>query len=91
MCDMCMHVFLTNSKHYKLLISTQHVNISQANRIQYKGYDNSFTLLYNIIVSYISLLLIGASLSVPHTSKIFVLSTIHKKLWIKIGELTMAR
>ena len=34
--------------------------------------------------------LIGVSLSEPHTSKSFVSSTIHKKLWIKIGELTNA-
>ena len=31
-----------------------------------------------------------ASLSKPHTSESFVLSTIHKKLRIKIGELTNA-
>ena len=34
--------------------------------------------------------LIGASLSEPHTSETLVLSTIHKKLRIKIGELTNA-
>ena len=33
---------------------------------------------------------IGASLSEPHTGRNFVLSTIHKKLRIKIGELTVA-
>ena len=32
--------------------------------------------------------LFGASLSEPHTSESFMLSTIHKKLWIKIGELS---
>ena len=36
------------------------------------------------------LTIIGASLSEPHTSESFVLSTIHKKLRIKIGELTNA-
>ena len=34
--------------------------------------------------------LIGASLSEPHTSETLVLSTIHKKLWIQIGELMNA-
>ena len=34
--------------------------------------------------------MIAASLSEPHTSESFVLSTIHKKLRIKIGELTNA-
>ena len=38
-----------------------------------------------------SLVVIGASLSEPHTSETFVLSTIHKKLQIKIGEITMIR
>ena len=33
---------------------------------------------------------IGASLSEPHNSETFVLSTIYKKLRIKIGELTNA-
>ena len=35
-------------------------------------------------------MIIGASLSEPHTSESFVLLTIHKKLRIKIGELTNA-
>ena len=34
--------------------------------------------------------LIGASLSEPHTSETFVLSTIYKNLRIKFGELTNA-
>ena len=36
------------------------------------------------------IIIIGASLSEPHTSETLVLSTIHKKLRIKIGELTNA-
>ena len=41
------------------------------------------------IYNYLSWI-IGASLSEPHTGRNFMLSTIHKKLRIKIGELTVA-
>ena len=69
---------------------------------EYFSGQNIYTVLPNIICDCILKVRMGhfainflngcnlvrASLSEPHTSETLVLSTIHKKLWIKIGELT---
>ena len=44
----------------------------------------------NIVILVQGYGIIGASLSEPHTGRNFVLSTIHKKLWVKIGKFTVA-
>ena len=55
-----------------------------------------FNPYFNLPIEYLhqlyspDLIVIGASLNEPHTSKSFVLSIIHKKLWRKIEELTNA-
>ena len=52
--------------------------------------SDKLTPPHSIIGYYCDTLIVGASLSEPHTGRNFVLSTIHKKLRIKIEELTVA-